>query len=343
MSRRDPSPSSALRRCLQRHGVSQLPIEETKEQRKWFKTYEIGYVHIDSCESRHADGRLVMFLAIDRVSKFTYVEFHGSAGKMERSAFLSNAVQVFPYKIHTALTDNGMAFADLPKNREGPSCRFLGPHTFDRVCMKNGIEHRLTKPYHPWINGQAESTIVLKSGASRRRSHVTSTLRRHSRPRLLATTGRRLSAPAAPLFCSAGDQRLFRARLLALDGSKFRAAASAKRIMGRREIAEEHWPSYLNGATAAACEADGVNGLRPDQSIGQPPRRRLNVRPFRFRLSARGGRLRLPDGPNPRPQVVMRRDSTRQAIAQAARSSRAARPQAASSSPATCSRRRSNG
>ena len=30
-------------------------------------------------------------------------------------------VEVFPYKIHTALTDNGMAFADLPKNREAPA------------------------------------------------------------------------------------------------------------------------------------------------------------------------------------------------------------------------------
>src|SRR5271156_4978758 len=97
-----------------------------------------------------------MFLAIDRVSKFTYVEFHDSAGKMEGSAFLKAVVEVFPYKIHTVLTDNGMAFADLPKNREGPSRRFLGPHIFDRVCMKNGIDHRLTKPYHPWTNGQAE-------------------------------------------------------------------------------------------------------------------------------------------------------------------------------------------
>src|SRR5271170_6277355 len=70
--------------------------------------------------------------------------------------FLRNVVAAFPYKIHTVLTDNGMAFADLPKNREGPSRRFLGPHIFDRVCMKNGIEHRLTKPYHPWTNGQAE-------------------------------------------------------------------------------------------------------------------------------------------------------------------------------------------
>ena len=39
------------------------------------------------------------------------------------------------------------------------------------------------------------------------------------------------------LFCR--DQGLFTARLVALDGSKFRAAASTKRVMGRREIAEE--------------------------------------------------------------------------------------------------------
>jgi len=147
---------SALHRCLQRHGISRLPVEETKERRKRFKTYEIGYVHIDSCELRHADGKLVMFLAIDRVSKFTYVEFHDSAGKMEGSAFLRNVVQAFPYRIHTVLTDNGMAFADLPKNRDRSSTRLLGPHIFDRICTANGIEHRLTKPYHPWTNGQAE-------------------------------------------------------------------------------------------------------------------------------------------------------------------------------------------
>src|ERR1700732_1400494 len=42
---------------------------------------------------------------------------------------------------------------------------------------------------------------------------------------------------ALVLFCR--DQGLFTARLVALDGSKFRAVASAKHIMGRREIAEE--------------------------------------------------------------------------------------------------------
>jgi transposase-like protein len=147
---------SALHRCLQRHGISRLPVEETKEQRKRFKTYEIGYVHIDSCELRHADGKLIMFLAIDRVSKFTYVEFHDKAGKMAGSAFLRTVVEVFPYKIHTVLTDNGMAFADLPKYRDSQGHGSPGGHIFGRVCIDNAIEHRLTKPYHPWTNGQAE-------------------------------------------------------------------------------------------------------------------------------------------------------------------------------------------
>lgn len=137
---------SALHRCLQRHGISRLPIEKTRDKRKRFKTYEIGYVHIDSCELRHADGKLIMFLAIDRASKFTYVEVHDKAGKMAGAAFLRNAVEVFPYKLHIVLTDNGMAFADLPKNRDRPSTRLLGPHIFDRVCIERGIEHRLTKP-----------------------------------------------------------------------------------------------------------------------------------------------------------------------------------------------------
>ena len=108
---------SALHRCLQRHAVSRLPASETSEKRRRFKTYDIGYVHIDSAELSHANGKLAMFLAIDRVSKVTDVEFHEHARKMEGAAYLRNVVAALPYKIHKVLTDNGMAFADLPKNR----------------------------------------------------------------------------------------------------------------------------------------------------------------------------------------------------------------------------------
>jgi hypothetical protein len=150
---------SALHRCLQRHGISRLPANEEKASKRGrFAETTIGFVHIDSCELRLAEGRLVMFLAIDRVSRFTVVEFHDSAGKMEGAAFLRHVVASFPYAIHTVLTDNGMAFADLPKNRgRYPEIvAIFGGHIFDRVCQQHGIEHRLTKPYHRWTNGQAE-------------------------------------------------------------------------------------------------------------------------------------------------------------------------------------------
>ena len=147
---------SSLHRCLVRHGISRLPESEVKTSKRGrFAETTIGYVHIDICELRLAEGKLNMFLAIDRVSKFVYVEFYENAGKVNGAAFLRNVVKAFPYKIHTVLTDNGMAFADLPKNREGPTAKWFG-HIFDHVCRENGIEHKLTKPYHPWTNGQAE-------------------------------------------------------------------------------------------------------------------------------------------------------------------------------------------
>ena len=146
---------SALHRCLQRHGISRLPISSEKAKRGRFAETQIGYVHIDSCELRLQTCKLHMFLAIDRVSKFTYVEFHNSADATTGPAFLRGVVEAFPYKLHTILTDNGVPFADLPKNRNGPTARLRG-HPFDRVCYEQRIEHRLTKPYHPWTNGQAE-------------------------------------------------------------------------------------------------------------------------------------------------------------------------------------------
>src|SRR5215212_9805384 len=150
---------SALHRCLQRHGISRLPRDEEKaSKRQRFAETTIGYVHIDVCELRLAEGKLFMFLAIDRVSKFTHVAFFEANTKANGAAFLREVVEAFPYQLHTVLTDNGMAFADLPKNR-GRYPEFeaiFGGHIFDRVCDQHGIEHRHTKPYHPWTNGQAE-------------------------------------------------------------------------------------------------------------------------------------------------------------------------------------------
>jgi transposase InsO family protein len=150
---------SALHRCLVRHGISRLPANGEKASRRGrFAETAIGYVHIDVCELRLAEGRLFMFLAIDRVSKFAHVAFFDANTKANGAAFLRKVVAAFLYRLHTVLTDNGMAFADLPKNRgRYPAIEaFFGGHIVDRVYDEHGITHKLTKPYHPWTNGQAE-------------------------------------------------------------------------------------------------------------------------------------------------------------------------------------------
>jgi 3-oxoacyl-[acyl-carrier-protein] synthase III len=42
---------------------------------------------------------------------------------MNGAAVLRKVVEAFPYTIHTVLTDNGMAFADLQQYRDGPTAR----------------------------------------------------------------------------------------------------------------------------------------------------------------------------------------------------------------------------
>jgi hypothetical protein len=133
---------SNLHRCLQRHGISRLPeVEGDKPAKKKFKKYPIGYFHIDIAEVQTEEGKLYLFVAIDRTSKFAYAELH------ERATRLIAAV---PYKIHTLLTDNGIQFAKRGGTEQGEII------PFDRACLSNGIEHRMTKIKHPWTNGQVE-------------------------------------------------------------------------------------------------------------------------------------------------------------------------------------------
>jgi transposase InsO family protein len=172
---------SSLHRCLQRHGISRLPeVEGDKPTRRRFKRYPIGFFHIDIAELRTAEGKLYLFIAIDRTSKFAFVQLVERANMKTASAFLEALVQAVPYRIHTVLTDNGIQFADLPKNRKGPTAMLRG-HPFDRTCLRHDIEHRLTKPNHPWTNGQVERMNRTIKDATVKRYHYDShdQLRRH--------------------------------------------------------------------------------------------------------------------------------------------------------------------
>jgi transposase InsO family protein len=172
---------SSLHRCLQRNGISRLPdVDGDKPSRKKFKAYAISYFHIDLAEVQTAEGKLYLYVAIDRTSKFAFVQLVERATMRTASDFLEALVSAVPYEIHTVLTDNGIQFADIPKNRNGPTARFRG-HPFDRACWQHGIEHRLTKPKHPWTNGQVERMNRTIKEATVKRYHYDNhdQLRRH--------------------------------------------------------------------------------------------------------------------------------------------------------------------
>ena len=150
-----------------------------------------GFFHIDIAEVRNQEGKLYLFVAIDRTSKFAVAQLVETADRKTAWEFLEHLLEVVPYKIHTILTDRafgallvretmarGIRFAEQPRNRNTIYSR---PMQFDLTCEANVIEHRLTKPNHPRTNGQVERMNRTIKEATVKRYHYDShaQLRRH--------------------------------------------------------------------------------------------------------------------------------------------------------------------
>jgi transposase InsO family protein len=171
---------SSLHRCLQRHGISRLPdTHGDKPHRSKFKRYPIGFFHIDIAEVRTEEGRLYLLVAIDRTSKFAFVELHEKVTRRVAGNFLHALVEAVPYKVHTVLTDNGTHFTEptgdgwTPEDIKQMLARkqLFRCHSFELACAQNDVAHRLTKPRHPWTNGQVERMNRTIKEATVKRFH----------------------------------------------------------------------------------------------------------------------------------------------------------------------------
>jgi transposase InsO family protein len=122
-------------------------------------------------------------VAIDRTSKFAFVQLHEKATQRIAAAFLHDLVAAVPYTIHTVLTDNGILFADnhpVDEEAEAKAAAYWAErdepriyrwHSFDWACEQTKIEHRLTKPRCPWTNGQVERMNRTIKDATVKRYH----------------------------------------------------------------------------------------------------------------------------------------------------------------------------
>ena len=240
---------SSLHRFLQRHGIGRLPeVQGNKPIRKAFKAYPIGFFHIDIAEVQTAEGKLYLFVAIDRTSKFAFTALHVKATTRTAADFLRTLVKAVPYKIHTVLTDNGIHFTD-PKGETWTPAEIrqmitrkepFRAHAFEYACALADIDHRLTKPKHPWTTDEVEQSLLrdlmLFSGcpwvtAPRRAGHEV-----RARPRSVSVAPplRRLWAPsvrAVPIPRLAGDTRSRPVRLSCAPQGAF--ASDCRRMLPR--------------------------------------------------------------------------------------------------------------
>lgn len=134
--------------------MSHLPEDGgNRPKRQKFKRYPIGFFHIDIAEVQTAEGKLYLFVGIDRTSKFAVTQIVEMADRRTAWEFLEHTLEAVSYRVHTILTDNGFKLAKQRRNRNSAYSRQM---RLDMICEANGIEHRLTNPNHPWTNGQVE-------------------------------------------------------------------------------------------------------------------------------------------------------------------------------------------
>ncbi len=126
--------------------------------------------------------RRYLFAAIDRATRWVYVEILPEKSAACAQGFLAHLLAAAPFKITKILTDNGKEFTDrfCATGERDPT----GKHAFDRRCAAQEIQHRLIPPHHPQTNGMIERfngriADVLATNRLRSGEHLADTLQRY--------------------------------------------------------------------------------------------------------------------------------------------------------------------
>ena len=150
---------SAIHRRLQRHGISARLTPDKAPALAFHIDNPAGFIHIDvKYLPPLGRCRSYAYVAIDRATRFVYLEILPDRRADTAAAFLERFLDRFQLNVHTILTDNGSEFTDrFAVDKKGkPHDKPSGWHPFDRTCTSHGIDHRLTRPFRPQTNGMVE-------------------------------------------------------------------------------------------------------------------------------------------------------------------------------------------
>lgn len=124
-----------------------------KKAKRYEKDYPGEMVHFDSKilpRIKGEDKRLKresLFVAIDDYSRHLFADILPDKSMESSGVFLETLIDLTPYKIECAYSDNGTEFKGTPE------------HDFVWVCNENGIDQKFTRVRRPQTNGKAERVI----------------------------------------------------------------------------------------------------------------------------------------------------------------------------------------
>jgi transposase InsO family protein len=165
---------------------------------------------VDIAEVQTAQGKLYLFVPIDRASKFAVARLVDKPNTQTARAFLEALSPPRPTRSTPCSPTTEWPSPTCPRTDQG---RPPGPAApFDRACREHEIEHRLTKPNHPWTTDVIDKRFLTGSELFSSRARATAWRRARARG----------ASPAAqpsllPLLCGARARPLGAVRIPAGD------------------------------------------------------------------------------------------------------------------------------
>lgn len=116
---------------------------------KW--QLDVKYVPLDCYSGQDQPERYYQYTVLDEASRKRYIRAYKEQSQESTVDFILRAFKFFGYRPKQIQTDNGQEFTFLRGvTKDGRI------HSFDRLCLAFGIEHKLIRPRTPRHNGKVE-------------------------------------------------------------------------------------------------------------------------------------------------------------------------------------------
>ena len=120
-------------------------------------------LHIDIAEVQTVDGKLHLFVGIDRTATFAVTQFVGKADRKTAWEFLEHLLKTVPYRIHTILPPLGiMLRITLPGSGQRHPVRGAAPEPEYSVFTADAVRHDLRGQQHRASAHQAKPSLEFR-------------------------------------------------------------------------------------------------------------------------------------------------------------------------------------